>query len=278
MLLQLDASPFAWLEGRAAKTALLGAVDDATGRIVGLLLRPSEDQAGYFVLLRSIVAHYGLPLAIYHDRHTILHSPKEPTLDEELAGELPLSQIQRLLGELGIESILAYSPQAKGRVERLWGTLQDRLVKELRLAGIESLEAANAFLVDFVARYNRRFAKEPADTNPAWRALPEGFDWAYHFSARETRKVRVDHCVQWQGQTLALQVKASEPDLARSTVSVHTLPEGEVCVYAGRRRLVYRQVDEPKIKPALVALPPRREDLPRPRPTAGQRAWLFGQR
>jgi transposase len=277
MLLQMDASPFAWLEGRGPKCSLLGAVDDATGKIVGLLLRPSEDRDGYFSLLRSIVAAYGLPLAVYHDRHTILRSPKQRTLDEELAGEVPLSQIQRLLAELGIESIPAYSPQAKGRVERLWGTLQDRLVKELRLVGIQTPEAANAFLPGFVACYNARFAKAPADAQSAWRRLPEGFDWAYHFSARETRKVRADHCVQWLGQTLALQVKATEPDLAGQTVSVHTLPDGTVYVYDGQRRLAYRRVAQQPAAPALRVLPPRANALDS-RGKAHQRAWLFGQR
>lgn len=277
MLLQMDASPFAWLEERGPQVTLLGAVDDATGKIVGLRLRPSEDQAGYFMLLRSIVRDYGLPLAIYHDRHTILQSPKQPTLDEELAGQYPMSQVQRLLAELGIESILAHSPQAKGRVERLWGTLQDRLVKELRLAGIQTLEEANAFLPGFIARYNARFAKTAADPRSAWRALPADFDWAYHFSVRETRKVRGDHCVQWQGKTLALQVKANEPDLERCSVSVHTLPEGLVYVYDGRRRLSFRQVDEPKAKPPLVVLPATRAKTPDPRAAARRRRWLFGQ-
>lgn len=277
MLLQMDASPFAWLEERGPKAALLGAVDDATGQIMGLLLRPSEDQDGYFTLLRAIVANHGLPLAIYHDRHTILRSPKRPTLDEELAGESPLSQVQRLLAELGIASIPAYSPQAKGRVERLWGTLQDRLVKELRLAGIQTLEAANAFLPGFIVRYNARFAKAAADPNNAWRALPAGFDWAYHFSVRETRKVRADHCLRWLGQTLALQVKATEPNLSGQTVSVHTLPDGTVYVYDGQRRLAYRRVEQPLPAPALRVLPPRAKAAD-PRGKARQRAWLFGQR
>jgi transposase len=133
MMLQMDASPFEWLKDQQATSALLGAVDDATGKIVSLVLRPTEDQAGYLILLRWIAKGFGLPMAIYHDRHTILRSPKQATLEEELAGEQPMSQIQRLMGELGIESIPAHSPQAKGRVERLWGTLQDRLVKELGL-------------------------------------------------------------------------------------------------------------------------------------------------
>jgi len=135
MLLQIDGSPFDWLEGRGPKPVLIGAIDDATGKIVFLVFRPTEDQVGYLLLLRTVALSYGLPMSIYHDRHTILRSPKQPTLEEELAGQTPMSQIQRVMAELGTQSIPAHSPQAKGRIERLWGTLQDRLVGELRLAG-----------------------------------------------------------------------------------------------------------------------------------------------
>ena len=124
---------------------MIGAIDDATGQVLFLLLRPTEDQVGYILLLRAIAYEYGLPMSIYHDRHTILRSPKQPTLDDELAGQPPMSQVQRMMAELGIESITAHSPQAKGRIERLWGILQDRLTKELRLAGVTTLEDANAF-------------------------------------------------------------------------------------------------------------------------------------
>jgi transposase len=129
MLLQIDGSPFDWLEGRGPKGVLIGAIDDATGKVLFLRFRPSEDQIGYLLLLRSVALSFGLPMSIYHDRHTILRSPKQPTLDEQLAGQTPMSQIQRVMAELGIESIPAHSPQAKGRIEQLWGTLQDRLTK-----------------------------------------------------------------------------------------------------------------------------------------------------
>ncbi len=111
MLLQIDGSPFAWLEGRGPKAALIGAIDDATGKVLFLHFRPTEDQVGYLLLLRSIAQDYGLPMAIYHDRHTILRSPKQPTLEEQLAGQTPMSQLQRVMAELGIEAIPAYSPQ-----------------------------------------------------------------------------------------------------------------------------------------------------------------------
>jgi hypothetical protein len=132
MFLQMDGSPFDWLEARGPRLTLLGAVDDATGKIVSLLFRPTEDQVGYLLLLRTIAQTHGVLMAISHDRHTILRSPKQPTVEEELAGQRPMSQVQRLLADLDIESIPAHSPQAKGRVERLWGTLHDRVCRTIQ--------------------------------------------------------------------------------------------------------------------------------------------------
>jgi hypothetical protein len=276
MLLQLDASPFAWLEHRGPKASLLGAVDDATGKIVALLFRPTEDQPGYIALLRAIAADYGLPLAVYHDRHTILRSPKTPTLDDELAGRSPMSQVQRILCELGVESIPAHSPQAKGRIERLWGTLQDRLVKEMRLAGLTSLQEANAFLPGFVERYNNRFAKPPRDPQSAWVPLPADFDFGYYFAAQEQRSVRQDHCVQFKGLTLQILPKAQDLPLTGRKVNVHLVPEGDVYLYDGKRRLDYKQVVE--AAPTMVTNPLPTISVnkaPHPRAKARQRAWLF---
>ena len=275
MMLQMDGSPFDWPQGYG-KMTLLGAVDDATSKIIALVFRPTEDQAGYLHLLRAIAQTHGLPMAIYHDRHTILRSPKQPTLEEELAGQQPMSQVQRLLAELGIESIPAYSPQAKGRVERLWKTLQDRLVKEMHLADISTLEAANAFLPGFIERYNARFAKPAKDPQSAWVALPDGFDYSYYFASRETRKVRADHCIQYQGQLLQLQVGPQDPGLSGKNVNVHVTPEGMINVYHGKRRVEHRQVVEQQqalIEPVRRALPPKPKDH---RASARQRAWLFG--
>ena len=278
MLLQMDGSPFAWLESRGPQASLMGAIDDATGRVLCLLFRPSEDQVGYILLLRSIAQRYGLPLSIYHDRHTILRSPKQPTLEDELAGQPPMSQVQRIMHELGIESIAAHSPQAKGRIERLWGTLQDRLTKEMRRAGSTSLEQANAFQPDFIDRYNARFAKPPADPQSAWVPLPDDLDLAYYFATRETRKVRADECIRFAGQCLQLLPAPHEPSLANQSVAVHVAPEGELYVYSGRRRLSY----QPVTAPASLPPPPAAELAwsklpPDPRAKARQRAWLFGQ-
>lgn len=278
MLLQMDGSSHDWLEGRGPRMALHGAIDDATGKIVGALFRPTEDQAGYLSLVQTVAESYGLPMAIYHDRHTILRSPKQPTLDDQLAGIEPMSQIQRLLSELGIQSIPAHSQQAKGRVERLWGTLQDRLIKEMRLADITTLRAANAFLPGFVAAFNKRFAKEPQDPEPAWVPLPEDLDRAYYFAIRETRTVRHDNCISWLGQVYQLEPDRSCPSLVRQQVSVHLLPNGELLVYHGKQRLLARLVRDKTIQVLSRPVDPtgqRSQRVPA-KATAAQRSWLFG--
>ena len=187
-------------------------------RSLFLLFRPSEDQVGYLLLLRSIAQRYGLPMSIYHDRHTILRSPKQPTLEEQLAGQTPMSQIQRIMAELGIESIPAYSPQAKGRIERLWGTLQDRLTKELRLADITTLEAGQRLSARLHRALQRPLRQGPrrTPTAPGCRCPPT---WTspYYFAIRETRKVRADHCISFAGQLLQLLPGPTDPSLVGQT-------------------------------------------------------------
>jgi transposase len=278
MLLQIDGSPFDWLEGRGPKATLIGAIDDATGKIVFLLFRPTEDQIGYLLLLRTVAQQCGLPMSLYHDRHTLLRSPKQPTLEEQLAGQTPMSQLQRVMAELGIESIAAQSPQAKGRIERLWETLQDRLTKELRLAGSSALEEANPFLPGFIERYNARFAKAPQDPNSAWVPLPKDLDIHYYFAVRATRKVRADHCISFDGQLLQLEPGPEDPSLVHQSVAVHVVPEGDIYVYHGKRRITHQPVAAPQAPPAQPtgeALRPARPADPKAK--ARPRAWLFGQ-
>jgi len=165
MLLQLDASSHAWLEERGPRLVLVAAIDDATGTVPAAVFREREDAAGYLAVLHRVVSTVGVPEAVYHDRHGIfLRSSRErESLAEQLAGEREPTQVGRALRELGIASIAAHSPQAKGRVERLFGTLQDRLVAELRLAGAATAEAAGAVLAAFLPHFNARFAVPAAD-------------------------------------------------------------------------------------------------------------------
>ena len=237
MMLQTDASPHDWLEGRGPKMDLLGAIDDATGKVVYAQFRHSEDQLGYLLMLRTVALTHGLPHILYHDRHTILRSPKQATIEDELAGRRPQSQIQRIMAQLGITSIPALSPQAKGRIERLWQTFQDRLRKEMRLAGIDSREQANSFLETFIPVYNLRFAKPPRDPQSAWRALPPEVDLDRLFSTVTERKVKADHTISYRGRTLQIWPAKDQPCLVACKVTVHVTPENTLHLYHQQTKL-----------------------------------------
>jgi transposase len=194
-LMLLDGSPAAWLEARGPRLTLHGALDDASGAVLALHFRPTEDLHGYAMLFAQVFATHGLPVACYGDGTAILvRTDTHWSLEEELRGVQDPTHLGRVLVELGIGYIRAHSPQAKGRIERLWRTLQDRLRGELRLRGIATLAAANAALPAFIADYNRRFAHAPADPTPAWRRPPR--DLALQLSCRYVRTVARDNTVR----------------------------------------------------------------------------------
>ena len=141
MMLQVDGSSHDWLEGRGPSFCLIGAIDDATGKVMGACFVQAESSWGYFQLFTEIFKQHGLPQSIYTDRHSVFWTDREPTLEEQLINQRPATEVGRGLDELGVTLILAGSPQAKGRIERLWGTFQDRLVSELRLAKAKTLQA-----------------------------------------------------------------------------------------------------------------------------------------
>src|SRR5215468_578312 len=162
-LIQVDGSPFAWLEDRGPALTLLGAIDDATGAIVALGFRPHEDLHGYTTLFRQVFVTHGLPVTVYGDRlNVFVRNDHHWTLAEELHGAQQPTHLGGMLQDLGIAYIAAHSPQAKGRIERLWATRQDRLASELRLRRIASADAAAQFLPAFIADYNQRFARPAA--------------------------------------------------------------------------------------------------------------------
>src|SRR6266704_3432853 len=207
-LVQLDASPFAWLRDGGPLLALHGAIDDATGTGLALYLRPTEDLHGYVALLEQLCTRYGLPLTLYGDRlNVFVRNDPHWTLEEELRGAQDPTHFGRILQELGIGFIAAHSPQAKGRIERFWQTLQDRLVSELRLRGISTAEAANAFLPAFLADLNPRFARAPADALAAWRPAPR--DLAAVLSCRYTRTVARDNTVRLGPRWVQLPARRS---------------------------------------------------------------------
>jgi hypothetical protein len=193
-LAQLDASPYAWFEDRGPLATLHGVIDDATSTPLALCFRPHEDLPGYVTILDRTGRQYGVPLELYGDRLNIfVRNDTHWTLAEEVQGHQDPTHFGRMLQALGIGFIRAHSPQAKGRIERLWDTLQDRLTSELRLRGISTLEAGNAFLPEFLTDFTPRFARPPAEPTPAWRPAPR--DLADLLSCRYPRTVARDNTV-----------------------------------------------------------------------------------
>lgn len=172
-LVQLDGSPHDWLEGRGPLLTALGMQDDASGKLLAAQFFLAETAEGYFRLLQSLLRRFGVPTAFYGDRSGIfVRNDDFWTLEEELAGKRQPTQFGRALADLGITFIAAQSPQAKGRVERLWGVLQDRLCSELRLAHACDIDSANAVLRKFIADYNRRFARTPREAPQSLASRP----------------------------------------------------------------------------------------------------------
>jgi hypothetical protein len=224
-MLQIDASPFDWLSNGSMIT-LHGAIDDATGHVTALRFEPTECLDGYFHVLEETILSYGIPRSIYSDAHSIFFSPSPSklSLTEELrgAGE-GRTQFGKALEILGIKAIKALSPQAKGRIERLWGTLQHRLVVDLRVAGVSTLEEANAFLASYRTRHNDLFAVPPKDEATAFMPALSKEDLALILCRRVFRKMTGDSTVSWKGRKWSALDSQGRKVLFRKGVEVEVL-------------------------------------------------------
>jgi hypothetical protein len=235
-LVQLDGSLHDWLEGRGSWLTALGLQDDATGKILAAQFFPSESAIGYFSLLRQLLRRYGIPLAFYGDRSSIfVRNDDSWSVAEQLAGKRDPTQFGRALEQLGITFIAARTPQAKGRVERLWGVLQDRLTSELRLAQASDLHSANAVLARFVTDYNRRFVRRSRDTATAWRSAPADLDRICCFV--HSRVVSNDNVVQWDGRRLQIPPQGRRFSFAGAKVNLHQALDGRIALYYGDTKL-----------------------------------------
>jgi len=237
MLLQTDGSDHDWLEGRGARLDLIAYIDDATNEVSGAVFREEEDAAGYFIGLREICKEKGIPESIYADRHMIFQSPSKATIEQELTGEEPKSQYGRLLDELGVELIAAQSPQAKGRVERLWGTLQDRLVKALRKAAASNLEEANQVLKTFLPKFNQRFRVEPAESETAYMPWPKEKRLEDYFCFKHSRVVTNDNTISFGKQRLQIPPGPHRISYARKRVEVRQHLDGRLEIVWDNERL-----------------------------------------
>lgn len=197
-LVQLDGSHHDWLEGRGPRCVLMAYIDDASSRVLARFYA-YEGTIPALDSFHRYVRRCGLPLAVYTDQHTTYKARSTPTLAEQLAGRAAQSQFERSLAELGVAVLHAHSPQAKGRVERLFKTFQDRLVKELRLAAVSTLDEANRFLEGYLPLYNRRFSVLPAQPADLHRPSPPNQKLARILCLKTTRVLRRDWTVTHQG-------------------------------------------------------------------------------
>lgn len=251
-MVQMDGSHHDWFEGRRGPAVLMVMIDDATNRTYARLFEEESTRAAYDVF-EGYTRKYGLPQSLYVDQDSIYKTTRDPSVQEQLALEQPLTQFGRAMKGLGVELQLAYSPQAKGRVERRNGLFQDRLVKELRLAGISDLAAANVFLEQkFLPQLNKRFcvaAAQPADVHRSVpRDIKEALSW------EEPRQVQQDWTVAWKNRYFQIAKEHEELCLARKNIIVRELRCGRVQLVAGSQRLRFKE------------LPTR----PRPRPVTSK--------
>lgn len=239
VMLQVDGSPHHWFGPEQPACSLLVAIDDATGKIVAAVFREQEDAQGYFLLLKQVLKAKGIPLELYHDRHSIFRdNSKRPwSIEEELQGRREPTQFGRALEELGITAIAAHSPQAKGRVERLNGTLQDRLVQELRLAGVTGIKAGNRFLPAYLKRFNSRFAVKAEEPGLAYRPLHPSLDHDRILSFRYQRVVAMDNTVRLDGRLIQVPPGPKRRSYAGARVWVHEFLDGSLGVWYQERWL-----------------------------------------
>jgi transposase len=266
-LVQIDGSPHDWFEGRAAKCTLLVLIDDASGQLLGLMFAKQESFHSYAQVIKLYLEHYGKPVAFYSDKHSIfrVNIPSSGTEDN-------LTQFGRAMKELDIEIICANSPQAKGRVERANQTLQDRLVKEMRLRGISSMEEGNAFLPEYLADFNQRFPVPPRSQNDAHRPLNAQMNLDYILTWQEPRSLSKNLTLQFKKVVYQIQTKRPAYALRNAQVIVCEDAQGTMTILYKGEELTYsifhkqeRQSEIVHAKDVSLALQkPRKVNIPAP--------------
>ena len=255
---QMDGSHHDWLEGRGPKLVLMAMIDDATGRAWGIFFE-YEGVWPAMETLKGYAKRYGVPQSLYLDRHSTYKTTRQAALDELLRGQEAQTQFARAAEELGSRMIYAMSPQAKGRVERLFATLQDRLVKEMRLAGVRTMAEANRFLDGFWPDFNSQFAKEAREAGNRHRPLPKTLDLETIFCLKGTRTINNGYLLHWHGRVFAIQ----NPTLGmrRQSAQVFEQKDGRIVLRFNGRELLHREItaDEKPSRP----LPQKTPDKPR---------------
>jgi transposase len=271
MMVLWDGSPHRWFGKDRPPCCLMAAIDDATGKLLEAFFIPYECSFGYLKLLQAMVTRSGIPLSIYQDRHGILHRNDDNwTLEEQLAGAQEPTQVGWCLKSLGITPIFALSPQAKGRIERLFGVLQDRLIAEMELSHITGIDEANRFLQQhFIDAYNSRFAVVAEVSETAWRRIPRGVDVETTISFRYQAVVGNDNAIRLGGMLIDIPEGSGHRGYAKSKVEVRQLLDGSWRVYY-KDKLIAQTEATPLSEP--IRAKPRRKSTVR---AACEDTWVY---
>jgi len=273
-LVQIDGSPYDWFEGRAPACSLLVFIDDATGRLLELYFTPQESFFSYCAALRRFFARHGKPLALYSDKHGIFRVNAKYAVSGT-----GLTQFGRALQELDIQSVCANTPQAKGRVERANQTLQDRLVKEMRLQGISGLKAGNAFVPQFMDDFNQRFAVVPADPRDAHRPLRSTDDLDVIFTRQDTRTLSKNLTLQYNKVVYQIQTARPGYALRNARVAVYEQADGEITIRYKGRLLEHTVFNRQQHQAEVVSSKSLDRKLRKPTRPAADHPWrTYGQR
>jgi len=238
-MVQSDGSVHDWLEGRGPRLVLMAYIDDATGDPFARFY-PQETTHAALDSLRRYVEIYGIPQSLYFDRNSIYKTTRQASVEEQLQGQSPKTQFEMVLDILKVDAIFAFSPQAKGRIERLFKTFQDRLIKEMRLARIRTLQEANAFLQEYLPKYRAAFvipARNPKDLH---RPIPADLDLDWVFAFREQRVIANDFTIAWNNRTFLITHPSAALKNQRITVLENL--QGQVRIWGHNRFLQCREI------------------------------------
>jgi len=252
-MVQYDTSDHDWLEGRGPKLYLIGGVDDATSRVAGAKFVLADGVKQNMEVFKDIVQRRGIPLSVYVDCGSNFKTTRHQSMEYQLKGEYSDTQFARALGELGIRIIYAYSPQAKGRIERKFGVFQDRLCSELRLHNISTLEDANRYLWEkFIPKHNQKFSRIAKELDSAYRSLPKGLSLKDVFCLKEERTVAGDNTISYQGKTFQILPNEYRLSYYKVKVKVHEYLDGSINIFYHGKKLKHKPISKDKIK----SLPP----------------------
>src|SRR5258706_4044142 len=251
-MVQMDGSHHDWFEGRGPGCVLMVMIDDATSRTYARFFA-GETTAAVMEIFGAYVRKYGLVHSLYVDRDSIYRSDRQATVEEELRGQpAPATQFARAMAELDVELILANSPQAKGRVERMNGTLQDRLVKEMRLEGISDIACANVFREKrFLPALNRKFSVKARDTSDVHRSMPAGIKLEEVLSFQEKRRVSNDWCVMWRNRIFQLNRRHETMALAGRELTVREKLDGTIELLSQGHKLHWKELKQRPTRPKV---------------------------